>query len=187
MVSSFVVYIFNFCFENSVNTLEEILNQVLPLEFDLSIWVMFFLSIALPSIFNQIRDEENDYRRFLLQKGNTIDILIYYSFLNSELLQITLRNRKVYIGVISHVEFSDRENSIVTILPFYSGYRDKDTHEFTPTTNYRPIIQKLFTASTSMDNDEEFNVSFPKLDIIVIRQFDEQIYENFFGESIDSY
>ncbi len=95
-------------------------------------------------------------------------------------MQITLRNRKVQIGVISYVRYSDRENSIVTILPFYSGYRDKDTNEFTPTTNYLPIIQQFIIASTLMDNDAEFDVSFPKSEIIVIRQFDEQIYEDFF-------
>ena len=180
MVSFSIVYIFDFFFENSVNNLEETLNQVLPLEFNLSIWGMFFLSIALPSIINRFRDDESDYRKFLLEKGNTIDILIYYSFLSSEILQITLRSRKVYIGVISHVEFSDPENSIVTILPLYSGYRDKDTYEFKPTTNYRPIIQQNFIAPTLMDNDAELDVSFPKSDVIVIRQFDEQIYEDFF-------
>ena len=180
MVSSSIVYTLDFCFENSVNKIEGNLNQVLPLEFDLSIWGMFLLSIASPPIFNRFRDDERDYRKFLLEKGNTIDILIYYSFLSSELLQITLRNRKVYIGVISYVAFSDRENSIVTILPFYSGYRNKDTNEFTPTTNYRPIIQQFIIESASMDSDAEFDVSFPKSEIIVIRQFDEQIYENFF-------
>ncbi len=42
MVSSFIVYIFDFFFENSVNKLEENLHQVLPLEVDLSIWGIFF-------------------------------------------------------------------------------------------------------------------------------------------------
>lgn len=57
-------------------------------------------------------------------------------------VRISLKSRKVYIGIIvsEHFEPSDLDNIIV--IPYFSGYREKDTLKLILDTNYADIYIK---------------------------------------------
>lgn len=46
------------------------------------------------------------------------------------LLLVTLKSRKVYVGMIDEARFNQLDTNTLVLIPFMSGYRDKDTLTF---------------------------------------------------------
>lgn len=75
-----------------------------------------------------------------------LDALFYRSFTQEVFLMLTLSDRKVYVGrVISLGEPTESEgmDQEITIAPFLSGYRNKDTLNITFTTKYGEVSKKI--------------------------------------------
>ncbi|EOU2704849.1 hypothetical protein ACNUX1_005438, partial [Escherichia coli] len=52
------------------------------------------------------------------------------------LLLVTLKSRKVYVGMIDEARFNQLDTNTLVLIPFMSGYRDKDTLTFCVEHNY---------------------------------------------------
>ncbi|EJM1729125.1 hypothetical protein NN291_005087, partial [Escherichia coli] len=52
------------------------------------------------------------------------------------LLLVTLKSRKVYVGMIDEARFNQFDTNTLVLIPFMSGYRDKDTLTFCVEHNY---------------------------------------------------
>lgn len=52
------------------------------------------------------------------------------------LLLITLKSRKVYVGMVDEARFHHLDTDTIVIIPFMSGYRHKDTLRFIVDHNY---------------------------------------------------
>ncbi|CAM6775550.1 hypothetical protein ABUO68_000441 [Escherichia coli] len=52
------------------------------------------------------------------------------------LLLVTLKSRKVYVGMIDEARFNQLDTHTLVLIPFMSGYRDKDTLTFCVEHNY---------------------------------------------------
>lgn len=75
-------------------------------------------------------------------KDSPLDSLFLDSYINEDYLMLTMDDRKVYVGrVISLGEPNESEgmDQEITITPFISGHRDKDTLSVTLTTKYSEI------------------------------------------------
>lgn len=79
---------------------------------------------------------------YKLLKDSPLDKLLYLSYVQNKFLLITMSDRKVYVGrVISLGEPNESEGSDqeISIVPVFSGYRDKDTLSVTLNTTYAGI------------------------------------------------
>ncbi|EGQ8444824.1 hypothetical protein GTW15_17815 [Vibrio cholerae] len=74
-------------------------------------------------------------------KDSPIDYMFYESFRHRKPIMITLKSRKVYVGIINKLgepNESREPNQEVSLVTAMSGYRDKDTLEIKFTNNYSP-------------------------------------------------
>lgn len=74
-----------------------------------------------------------------IAKDNAIEGIILESLDKVQdglLLLVTLKSRKVYAGMIDVARFEGMDTSSLVIIPFMSGYRDKDTLSFIVEHNY---------------------------------------------------
>jgi hypothetical protein len=106
---------------------------------------------------------------------NDIDALCSEAASGLKPISITLDNRKVYIGLI-YDSLEPGRDANLTILPLYSGYRDKDTLEMNMTRKYTSVddlFEELLTADGDVRDEianklAEYRVVIPRSRIITI-------------------
>jgi len=106
---------------------------------------------------------------------NDIDALCSEAASELKPISITLDNRKVYIGLI-YDSLEPGRDANLTILPLYSGYRDKDTLEMSVTRKYTSVdalFEELITGDGEArdeiaDKLAEYRIVIPRARIITI-------------------
>lgn len=71
-----------------------------------------------------------------IARQSAVESIILESFEKGLLLLVTLKSRKVYVGMVDEARFNQLDSSTLVIIPFMSGYRDKDTLKFCVEHNY---------------------------------------------------
>lgn len=102
-------------------------------------------------------------------KDSPIDYIFYESLANRRPILISMRNRKIYVGIINKLgepSESDEPNQEISLVPAISGYRDKDTLEVTFKNDYN--IPTNYDTSIVIKVDQIDTVSW----------FTEEIYNN---------
>ncbi len=99
---------------------------------------------------------------------------------------LCLKNRKVYVGYIEYVLPMRAESKpYITILPAWSGYRDKDTLEVVPTTDYTATYYRM-TAATADDNQFDIDMYIKTVcidDIESANLYDDNSFAVFTGDA----
>ena len=106
--------------------------------------VLSFVSgLVLPGIINYFLDGAEITKRVAKGNGDLIELLLIESMEYGELVEFSLKNRKVYIGFVLNYgsETKDREFD-VEILPLISGYRHINTLDLIVTTSYDSTMAK---------------------------------------------
>jgi len=75
----------------------------------------------------------------------------------------TMSDSKVYIGYVYEIYAGDFND--ILVLPYYSGYRDKDTRELVLVTPYKKIITDVMDRNKNELDFETFLISLPIRDI----------------------
>lgn len=101
------------------------------------LWLSFTVLISWGSKENTrkyYKDPLNRLNGFReIAKDNAIEGIILESLEKMQygiLLFVTLKSRKVYIGMINDARFEGMDTDTLVLIPFISGYRDKDTLTF---------------------------------------------------------
>ena len=180
-ITGYILFLVSFLLIKSVKPFAtsflQSIGNIVPIDNAEITILMFLLACFSPFLLNKFYDAENDFSKYLTKKGTEMERLIYQSFLERIPLQISLRSRKVYIGFVSSVDFSRRRVGDVRILPTYSGYRDESTQKLKITTNYWPLHDsKIYE---SVPNINYMSVVFPMSEIVLVRNFDENIHQIF--------
>ena len=112
-----------------------------------------------------------------------IDKLLLESLLSNLMVTITLKSRKVYIGMIDRTKFFNiytNSSPVISIIPFLSGYRDKETLSFILDCNYASIYdEKKISFDTEPLSYEQFRHIIPMDQIECFSLFDVEIYKAF--------
>lgn len=104
-----------------------------------------------------------------------LDKLLFLSYVQNIFLLITMSDRKVYVGrVISLGEPNEKQglDQEISIIPIFSGYRDKDTLSLTLTNYY-----------ADKDDAKDSYLILKQDNIISACEFVESLYEKFSQES----
>ena len=109
--------------------------------------------------------------------GDELEQMFKQSAINKQLLQITLKNNKVYVGFAEKIK-APKLSNYLSIVPIMSGYRDSETKEIKLTTDY---FDALDYYSENPDKYESFDMdTIVKQDeILTAVVFDPDIYEKF--------
>lgn len=103
-----------------------------------------------------IYKKEKWVKREISEYGDHLDELFMRAFENEQLVQISLRNGKVYVGRTLKAFEPVSENEYMKILPIQSGYREPLTHKITFTTNYTKAYREYKKGNTESKDVNEY-------------------------------
>ena len=143
------------------------------------------LGLMLPVIVNPFYGAEKASRVAAKRSGWLIESLIAESVESGQLIEVSLKSRKVYIGLALQSGIRMQGEPDVSLVPLASGYRHTDTQELRITTNYARVIRDLINESGNWD-DASFNdlsnnlrIVIPMSEIVSARLFDWEVYQRF--------
>jgi len=114
-------------------------------------------------------------RSALASSKNELKDLLSRSAEEGDLVLLSMRDRKVYVGWVVDSPTPDRNETDLAILPIYSGHRRTDDLRVVLDTPY-PIDRY----EGDLD-PEDFIVALRVGEILSARQFDEEVFRNLFG------
>lgn len=131
------------------------------------------LGLVVPIVGNRFYGKERAASQAAKTDGDLVELLIAESIEDQKLVEISLRNRKSYIGfgIVSSVETIDRDKADIELLPIASGFRDEHTQELIITENYAEVFEEL-----SYGQFDDFRVVLPMAEIVSARVFDPDAY-----------
>ncbi len=131
------------------------------------------LSIIYTTIFNKVNEHsENWYLSQVIEKtGNSLQRDFLQSYFFDKVVMITLKNGKIYVGLISELHEPQPEHSFVRLILFYSGYRDNSMDV---------ILQKDYNLNIDTSKDEEGQLVtnvVAESEILSMTFYDQKIYD----------
>lgn len=142
-----------------------------------------FLSVVIAFTFVKISnwktDEFDAICRAIEIVGNELEMLFLCSCRESQLIQITLTNNKVYIGWVEIIA-KPSQDQYVRLLPFLSGYRSDQTKELSITTDYSLVYSDLISkGQIKAINQADVNLVIKTSEILSASKFDFDYFEKF--------
>lgn len=162
-------------------------DRYFPSAYSDTVALSVILGAALPALGNRFYDSEKAARRIARENSDLVELLLAESWSRGELVEVSLRNGKSYIGIALDSGLDRQQNEPdVSLIPAASGYRDKDTQELKITTHYAPVIEQSIDTSLGYMSSEDFRVVIPVAEIVSARLFFPEAYELFRGGIMDS-
>jgi hypothetical protein len=109
--------------------------------------------------------------------GNDLLRLLHNASLEERPVSVSSDNGKVYIGVVAAAPNLAPHDTYLSITPFYSGYRDRETNELILTVDYLAVYEQKNLEA------KDFRVVLPMVNIRIASFFDQSIYPSFIVES----
>ena len=137
-------------------------------------FLSLLLSIAFTKAFNYINsDDANWYlSKVILRTGNSLQKDFLESYFSDRLAMITLKNGKVYVGVVAELHEAHPESSFVKLVLVYSGYRD---------INMDVKLIKDYNLSIpdnkDVDNESVVTVVIAESEILSMTFYDQDVYD----------
>lgn len=153
-----------------------------PLVFVLSLVMAVWLAVEQGN--NAKRALENDetrlqaYREMAAQDG--VEALLLQAIDEGKLIFVTLKSRKVYIGYVAAPRMEHHETQHLAIIPYISGYRDKDTLRYHEQHRYFELyLNKDITAVSTPLTLSHFRHVIPMDQVEGVSLFDTETYKSF--------
>lgn len=175
----------------------EFLNK-LPIEKPLYFWTFIFssiISILLAWFTNWViikyYPKNDQIVRAVNKNGDEIEKLFKDSAINGYLIQVTLKNEKVYVGFCEEIPIPKKTNYL-KLSPYLSGYRNKDTKQLTITTDYEKVVDEFITEikeETGVDVDEitlNTDVIIKQDEILTATIYEQAVFDKFNKPQVES-
>lgn len=123
-----------------------------------------------------------------LEKISGLFAIVIRALSTQSLVKISLKSRKVYIGLIDSEQFESADLDYILIIPFQSGYRDKDTLTLKLDCDYLEVYQQHginLIEGKNLSGLKKFRSSIRVAEIESISLFDSDYYEDFNPPSAD--
>lgn len=118
-----------------------------------------------------------------IAESNAVEAIILESLDNMKdgvLLFVTLKSRKVYIGIVDGVRFESGDTSDLVLVPFISGYREKETLTFHKEHDYSEIYNEMGMRSGKGPlTIQQFRIVIPMEEIEALSLFHLDVYDKF--------
>ncbi|MES4611429.1 hypothetical protein V2154_02405 [Ewingella sp. CoE-038-23] len=117
-----------------------------------------------------------------IAQSNPIEGIILESFTSNQhlLVSITLKSRKVYVGMPQELRLEHLNTDVIVLIPFLSGYRDKDTLSFIEDVNYADHYQECSIGfDTQPLSLKQYRHVIPRDQIESVSLFNAEVYKKF--------
>lgn len=158
----------------------------LPIQENQLLWTFVFNFVAvisLTKIVNYIYNK-NDYfnwkkpvEKAVDDFGDEIEQLFKETAENENLIQVTLKNNKVYVGFVQYIP-PPKESNYLKIIPVISGYRNNKTKKIKFTTDYYDAIL-LYQSKEEKYNSFQMDITIKQDEILSANVFDFEVYDEF--------
>ena len=138
------------------------------------------LGPAFALLINLFVGRERAKNSEIRRNGNLLTQLLNRAGKEKLLLSITLDSRKWYVGWVVESPNLDPQEFYFQVLPFISGYRDKDTLETVRSVFYQDVLQ-----DAALD-PEQFYITLPLKDVKIASPFNDDVYNEYFAKSNNS-
>lgn len=123
------------------------------------------------------------------KSGDEIEQLFKRSFTEGVLMQISLKNNKVYIGFCEVIPIPHKTN-FLTLTPILSGYRNNETKKIIITTDYFEVVERYIATITDGNTRVKLNtdIIIKQDEILTANIYEQEIFDMFNkpGEVIDT-
>ncbi len=143
--------------------------------------LIFAVSYPLAKLLNII---PNKYllSRIIERWGDDFEKLFWNSLKSKhdedKLLMVTTDTNKVYVGYVNKIS-RPIGNAHITIIPYFSGYRDKEDQQFFITTDYLSVLEEFIKKDEEGLIDKRMGVVIPRNEIIMVSKFDIRVFNAF--------
>jgi hypothetical protein len=137
------------------------------------------LGPAAAVLFNRFRGKSKSQDLEIERHGNYLLKLLNRAAQQRDLISVTLDTRKWYVGWVGQAPNLDPQELYFQLLPFISGYRDKDTLETHRTVFYQDVLEE------AEGEVAQFYITLPLKDVKVAGFFNDDVYNEFFAEPDD--
>ena len=146
-----------------------------------TVQVSLLLAFAVPLFVNRVFPADFWAAQAAYTSGDLIELTIHRAVTQYRLVEVSLRSRKSYIGLPLESGPGSIPDSDVSLIPLYSGYRDKDTLELVLVRNYGPVVKGHAFPNNVYSgwNEEDFRIVFPMSEIVSVRLFNDNIFDHF--------
>jgi len=131
------------------------------------------IGVFVPFAGNFVFSEKWAKNRALKRNKNLFVNLLHNAASSGHPIQVTLDNRKWYMGIVNESPNLDPQEQYFRIIPILSGYRDAETLQIVPALFYEPAY------ATKDKND--FAVTIPVSSVKLASLFDRDAYLNYFA------
>lgn len=161
-----------------------ILPTFVPETFDRAAIFSVALGVVAPLGLNLVFTQQVAERRAVREYGGLMERLIEEAIDERKLIEVSLRNRKSYVGFALANKIASWPESHLSLLPVSSGYRDQETQKLVLTTHYAKAIQDHMDEQGMpregvRDFVRQFRVVFPMSEVVSVRFFDPNFHERF--------
>lgn len=116
-------------------------------------------------------------------RGNLIECLMHDVEGSRGFVELTLETRKSYVGWVANSGTATSNESDVSIVPIFSGYRDGE-HELKLTTSYIGAMLKVPPDGDDLYRFDQFELVIPKSQVVSARRFDVEVFAERFGRPL---
>lgn len=154
------------------------------------ITIITLLSFRVGVTEARLKSNDNNWLEILRKEDGMLNVIIE-SMAEHRTVKVSLKSRKIYIGLIQSEQFESTDLENIVIIPYISGYRDKDKLRIFFDCNYITVYINNNMLSTNsplneghMRNLDRFRLVIRVDEIESISLFDASYYKQFkFNES----
>jgi hypothetical protein len=150
-----------------------------PFQYSATSAISLLLGPVCALVVNLFIDKEKAKDKEVKAHANLFLKLIHQAADEERLISVTLDSRKWYVGWVAESPNLYPQEQYFKLLPFISGYRDKDSLETRQTVYYEAVL-----ADNSLDHSE-FVVTLPLKDVKIAGFFNDEVYDEYFAAPPD--
>lgn len=173
-------------FPNAVPAIAEFL-EIVPVRKVDYLWTsvfIFLFVVAIVPIINFVitkRYGKDAAISWAIDKvGDEIETLFKRSAEEGVLIQVTLKNGKVYIGFCEIIPIPQKTN-FLTLTPMLSGYRESESKKIVITTDYFEVVTKYIAALDAKETNVTLNtdIIIKQDEILTAGIYEQEIFDMF--------
>lgn len=142
---------------------------------------------------NWIFTQEREYAQAVRKFGNRLENFLFEALNNRNLVSITLKSKKVYVGYVIGDINPEIDRSYVTVWPMLSGFREPTNLKLNITNNYAQVYRNLGEESLGSENMVEnikqaydFRLCIRADEIISVAGYDYDLEGEFYSQSLSN-
>ena len=151
-------------------------DEYAPFELSKTLAVTVILAVLMASIINLVVDSNSAARLIARTSGDLIECLLEDVKEQNGLVELTMENGKVYVGLPRESGVAVTGESDIAVVPLISGYRDEGRKTFNVTTHYAKTLKELTTDGENELSFDDFQVFLPMSEVKSARLFDPLAY-----------